>query len=218
MLEQRRCPKKYKIQTDPYLKHSRRSWRPYLPAWYACPSITDATVSESSTITATSLSLFPSMLRSFMLAEPVSGAEQSTSRWRCSTATQHHRGPPWPAQQGQVTDDDGVVVSDEHFAVHVDQLRHQFRLQLGVSPQTSKGDVVHPLVPHWEGEQAREGWWELPGCHIRLLITDIWQLILSLQFLLTGAGSAHTHKPLPYPQVEGNRKFTGAALTLPLEL
>lgn len=53
-----------------YLKHSRRSCRAYFPAWYSCPSITAVTVSESSTITATSLSLFPSMLRSLMLAEP----------------------------------------------------------------------------------------------------------------------------------------------------
>lgn len=59
-----------------HLKHSRRSCRAYFPAWYSCPSITAVTVSESSTITATSLSLFPSMLRSLMLAEPAVNAKE----------------------------------------------------------------------------------------------------------------------------------------------
>lgn len=71
-----------------YLKHSRRSCRAYLPAWYSCPSITAVTVSESSTITATSLSRFPSMLRSLMLAEPCKeegGVSWSASRGRQST-------------------------------------------------------------------------------------------------------------------------------------
>ena len=47
------------------------------------------------------------------------------------------------------TDDDCVVVSDEHLAVDVDELRDQTALQLGVRPQTGEGDVVHPVVVHW---------------------------------------------------------------------
>lgn len=46
------------------------------------------------------------------------------------------------------TDDDRVVVSDEHLAVHVDELRDQASLQLGVSAQAGEGDVVHPLIVH----------------------------------------------------------------------
>lgn len=49
----------------------------------------------------------------------------------------------------RLTDDDCVVVSDEHLAVDVDELRYQAALQLGVRPQTSEGDVVHPVVVHW---------------------------------------------------------------------
>lgn len=50
----------------------------------------------------------------------------------------------------RLTDDDCVVVSDQHFAVDVDELGHQASLQLYVCPQTGEGDVVHPLVVHWE--------------------------------------------------------------------
>lgn len=141
----------------PYLKHSRRSCRPYFPAWYACPSITEGTVSESSTITATSLSLFPSMLRSLMLAEPASRAEEQ------QRALKHHNTERSTAAVSStdvcvcVTDDDGVVIGDEHLAVHVDELRHQLCLQLSVSPQTNDGDVVHPLVPHCERQPVRVG-------------------------------------------------------------
>lgn len=52
----------------------------------------------------------------------------------------------------RLTDDDCVVVGDEHLAVDVDELRHQASLQLSVSPQARKGDVVHPLVVHWAGK------------------------------------------------------------------
>lgn len=52
------------------------------------------------------------------------------------------------------TDDDGVVVGDEHLAVHVDELGDQPPLQLSVSPQTTDGDVVDPLVPHCKQEEA----------------------------------------------------------------
>lgn len=37
----------------------------------------------------------------------------------------------------------------------IDELCDQASLQLGVCPQTSKGDVVHPLVVHWGGEEGR---------------------------------------------------------------
>lgn len=53
------------------------------------------------------------------------------------------------------TDYDGVVVGDEHLAVDVDELGDQLPLQLSVSPQTSDGDVVHPLVSHWKPENSR---------------------------------------------------------------
>lgn len=46
------------------------------------------------------------------------------------------------------TDDDRVVVGDEHLAVDVDELRDQASLQLGVRAQAGKGDVVHPLIVH----------------------------------------------------------------------
>lgn len=53
-----------------HLKHCNRSPRAKQPAWYSFPSMTEGTVSVSSTMTAISLSRFPSMLRSLMLAEP----------------------------------------------------------------------------------------------------------------------------------------------------
>lgn len=56
-----------------------------------------------------------------------------------------------PVDGSRLTNDDCVVVSDEHLAVHVDELRHQASLQLRVSPQAGEGDVVHPLVVHWAG-------------------------------------------------------------------
>ena len=56
------------------------------------------------------------------------------------------------------TDDDGVVVGDEHLAVDVDELRHQLPLQRRVGPQTSDGDVVHPRVAHWEERRRRKRW------------------------------------------------------------
>lgn len=62
-------------KTDPgveaHLKHCSRSPRANRPAWYSSPSITEGTVSVSCTMTAISLSRFPSMLRSLMLAEPI---------------------------------------------------------------------------------------------------------------------------------------------------
>lgn len=56
----------------------------------------------------------------------------------------------------RLTDDDCVVISDQHFAVDVDELCHQASLQLCVCPQTSEGDVVHPLVIHWEQMRGKE--------------------------------------------------------------
>lgn len=56
-----------------HLKHCSRSPWAKRPAWYSSPSITEGTVSVSCTMTAISLSRFPSMLRSFMLAEPIMG-------------------------------------------------------------------------------------------------------------------------------------------------
>lgn len=47
------------------------------------------------------------------------------------------------------TDDDRVVVSDEHFAVDVDEFCDEASLQLRVGPQTGEGDVVHPLIIHF---------------------------------------------------------------------
>lgn len=49
-----------------------------------------------------------------------------------------------------LTNDDGVVVSNEHLAVDVDELCDQASFQLSVSPQSSKGDVVHPLIFHYK--------------------------------------------------------------------
>lgn len=59
-----------------------------------------------------------------------------------------------PADGSRLTDDDCVVVSDEHLAVDVDELRHQAPLQLGVSPQAGERDVVHPLVVHCTGSET----------------------------------------------------------------
>lgn len=61
------------------------------------------------------------------------------------------------ADGSRLTDDDCVVVSDEHLAVDVDELRHQATLQLRVGPQAGEGDVVHPLVVHWGKECCRQG-------------------------------------------------------------
>lgn len=60
-----------RVALEANLKHCSRSPWANRPAWYSCPSITDGIVSVSCTMTAISLSRFPSMLRSFMLAEPV---------------------------------------------------------------------------------------------------------------------------------------------------
>lgn len=57
--------------SETHRKHCSRSPRAKWPAWYSFPSITEGTVSVSCTMTAISLSRFPSMLRSFMLAEPI---------------------------------------------------------------------------------------------------------------------------------------------------
>lgn len=54
----------------PDLKHSLRRASARGPAWYSSPPMMDGTLSSSSTNTANSLSLFPSMLRSLMLADP----------------------------------------------------------------------------------------------------------------------------------------------------
>ncbi len=58
----------------------------------------------------------------------------------------------------RLTYDDRVVISDEHLAVDVDELCDQASLQLSVSPQPSEGDVVHPLVVHWQrrGEEKHK--------------------------------------------------------------
>lgn len=57
------------------------------------------------------------------------------------------------------TDDDRVVVGDEHLAVDVDELRDQASLQLDVRAQASKGDVVHPVIVHcgWVKRQTALG-------------------------------------------------------------
>lgn len=47
-----------------------------------------------------------------------------------------------------LTDDDGVVVRDEHLAVDIDELSDELPLQISVSPQTSDGDVVYPVISH----------------------------------------------------------------------
>lgn len=51
------------------------------------------------------------------------------------------------------TDDDCVVVGDEHLAVHIDELGDQLPPQLGVSPEAGDGEVVYPLVSHWNEQQ-----------------------------------------------------------------
>lgn len=79
----------------------RRAWRTHRkhcsripwanrPAWYSSPSITEGTVSVSSTMTAISLSRFPSMLRSLMLAEPI----RRNSDMQQSCHGGRHRRPP----------------------------------------------------------------------------------------------------------------------------
>lgn len=62
--------------------------------------------------------------------------------------------PPAAASRAELTDDDGVVVGDQHLAVDVDELRHQLHPQLSVSPQAGDGDVVHPLISHWNQTQT----------------------------------------------------------------
>lgn len=60
------------------------------------------------------------------------------------------------AVRAELTDDDSVVVGDQHLAVDVDELRHQLPPQLSVSPQAGDGDVVHPLISHWNPEPEPE--------------------------------------------------------------
>lgn len=73
------------------LKHSsRRPWAKR-PAWYSFPSIIDGTVSVSCTMTAISLSRFPSMLRSLMLAEPKSRISRHAQTSSCDS---HHQYRP----------------------------------------------------------------------------------------------------------------------------
>lgn len=54
-----------------------------------------------------------------------------------------------------LTDDDGVVVGNEHLAVHIYQFSHQLSLQLSVGPQTPKRDVIHPLIPHCRDRESK---------------------------------------------------------------
>lgn len=76
--------------------------------------------------------------------------------------------------------------------MHVNELRHQFCLQLGVSPQTSEGDVVHPLVPHWEREQFRVELWELAGFDsVRISLT---------RSIPTGTGPSHIKRNVAFPE------------------
>lgn len=63
----------------PDLKHSLRRASVRGPAWYSSPPMMDETLSSSSTITANSLSLLPSMLRSLMLADPGTQVECTCS-------------------------------------------------------------------------------------------------------------------------------------------
>lgn len=78
--------KPWLCRTD--LKHSSRRPRAKQPAWYSFPSIIDGTISVSCTMTAISLSRFPSMLRSLMLAEP----KRRTSRQaQVSSRDSHHQ-------------------------------------------------------------------------------------------------------------------------------
>lgn len=74
-----------------------------------------------------------------MLAEPADKPDPAEFGASCEAAA--------PGGQG-LTDDDGVVVGDQHLAVDVDQLSDQRPLQVGVRPQAGERDEVHPLVPH----------------------------------------------------------------------
>lgn len=77
--------------SETHRKHWSRSPWANRPAWYSFPSITEGTVSVSCTMTAISLSRFPSMLRSFMLAEPIrrnSATEPFSCRGRHSLILQ----------------------------------------------------------------------------------------------------------------------------------
>lgn len=94
------------------------------------------------------------------------------------------------------TDDDGVVIGDEHLAVHVDELGDQLPLQLGVRPEAGDGEVVDPLVPHWKepqpnisakrergGASVHEGRtdslslfsWEMMECSPRFMVLQAWK-------------------------------------------
>src|SRR4029434_8758663 len=52
-----------------------------------------------------------------------------------------------------LTDDDGVVIGYEHLAVDVDELCHQAPFQFSMCAQSSKRDVVHPLVIHYKNKK-----------------------------------------------------------------
>lgn len=75
------------------------------------------------------------------------------SRQGAAGDKQHRENKVKQQKRDRLTDDDRVVVGDEHLAVDVDELRDQASLQLGVSPQASEGDVLHPLVVHWDAEE-----------------------------------------------------------------
>lgn len=65
-----------------------------------------------------------------------------------------------------LTDDDGVVVCNEHLAVHIYEFSHQSSLQLSMGSQTSKRDVIYPLIPHCRDTERANGfgllWIHLP--------------------------------------------------------
>lgn len=144
----------------------------------------DGTRSSSSTNTANSLSLEPSMLRSLMLADPGTQEKSPLQAFAvcrfAGVATVQHRATvrmkvlwcfqslskvsaqAWMIQvkaetvacvwmssrRRWLTNDIAAIISNEGFAVNINQLSDQRPGELGMSSQATQCDVLRPLVLH----------------------------------------------------------------------
>lgn len=57
---------------------------------------------------------------------------------------------PNPSWEPLLTDYNRVVISNEQFAVHIDELCHQFSFQLCICPKPTERYVVYPLISNWK--------------------------------------------------------------------
>lgn len=151
-------------RTHTHPKHSFRKASASGPAWYSSPFMTEGTLSSSSTSTANSLSRLPSMLLSLMLADPDNNRRERTA-WR--TLEVLHFCPPVDGAHLQhrnstasipsyshlmshgLTYDVATVVSDESFAVDVDEFRNGGTGEPSVCAQAAQRNILCPFILHW---------------------------------------------------------------------